>query len=36
MGISEADAQSSLRFTLGHATDQPAIDRTAEVLASFL
>lgn len=35
MGISSEDAQSSLRFTMGRATDEQVIDRTVDALARF-
>lgn len=35
MGISEQDAQSSLRFTLGSSTDEIAIDTLVKTLASL-
>lgn len=36
MGISDADAQSSLRFSMGRQTDEAAIRQTVEMLASLL
>lgn len=36
MGISDADAQSSLRFSMGRQTDEAAIRQTVETLASLL
>lgn len=36
MGLSDADAQASLRFTMGHATTAAAIDRTVAVLSRLL
>jgi len=36
MGISDADARSSLRFSMGHATDEPTIHRVVEVLTSVI
>ena len=35
MGISDADAQASLRFTMGRGTTKEKIDRTVEVLAEI-
>jgi cysteine desulfurase len=36
MGISEQDAQSSLRFTMGHTTTQAALSRVIDVLADLV
>jgi cysteine desulfurase len=36
MSISERDAQSSLRFSMGRDTDETAIKRTVQVLASLM
>jgi len=36
MGISEADAQASLRFTMGSGTTEQAIDQTVKTLADIL
>ena len=36
MGVSDADAQSSLRFSMGLQTDEQAVRRAVEVLASLL
>lgn len=36
MGISEADAQSSLRFTMGQNTSENAVQKTVQTLASLL
>jgi cysteine desulfurase len=35
MGVSDADAQSSLRFTMGRSTDRSAIDQTISVLVGI-
>lgn len=35
LGLSEADAQSSIRFTMGRATTTADIDRTSEALAAI-
>jgi len=35
MGVSDEDAQASLRFTMGRATDEQAIDHTIDALARF-
>lgn len=36
MGVSDADAQASLRFTLGRATSMQDIERTVQVLGSLI
>jgi cysteine desulfurase len=36
MGISDADAQSSLRFSMGRATNEAAIRKTVEILSSIV
>ncbi|HEX8182562.1 MAG TPA: cysteine desulfurase family protein [Candidatus Saccharimonadales bacterium] len=35
MGLSEADARSSLRLTMGRATDKAALERTLQALSDF-
>jgi cysteine desulfurase len=36
IGLSEAKAQASLRFTTGHATDEAAVRRTVDTLAGLI
>jgi len=36
MGISDADAQASLRFTMGQSTTEKDLQATVETLASLL
>ncbi|MGB4758589.1 MAG: cysteine desulfurase family protein [Candidatus Saccharimonadales bacterium] len=36
MGISKQDAQSSLRFTFGHSTDEAAIETLAKTIATII
>lgn len=36
MGMSDADAQSSLRFTMGHQTSEDNVRKTVEILASLV
>jgi cysteine desulfurase len=35
LGLSDADAQSSLRFTMGRSTDQAAVDRLVDALVAI-